>query len=327
MAERSSLTQGVQIGVETTPGTGVAASKLLNSISIEPSVAVDMQRFLPMGQKYASIITPGKEWVEADISGRGTYSEIVYLLSSVCVAATPSTVDTSGKSWVFTPAARAEDTVKTYTVEQGGVVRAQKFSYGLVTSMELDFTRDGVEVTGSMIGQALQDGITLTAAPTAIEEKPILPTGIDVWLDTTSGGLGTTKQLRVLNAHFQLGDRFNPVWVLNSAQTSFVAHVEKEPTAQITILVEADSQGMAALTQLRAGTTKFIRIKATSPDLAGSATAFYSLGIDAAVKVSDVGNFSDEDGVYAIEFTFDIVYDATWTKAFEITAVNKVASL
>jgi hypothetical protein len=43
--------------------------------------------------------------------------------------------------------------------------------------------------------------------------------------------------------------------------------------------------------------------------------------------VSDVGNFSDEDGVYAIEWTFDMVHDGTWGKAFTVAVVNKVTAL
>lgn len=327
MPERSALTQGVQVGVESTPGTAVAANKSLSTIGIEPAVSVDMQTFRPMGQKFAGIITPGKEWVEADLSGRGSYSELIYLLSSLLTTTTPTTLDTTARKWTFTPAAKAEDTVKTLTVEQGGSVRAHKFAYGLCTELSLDFTRDGVEVGGAMIGQALTDNITLTPAPTAVEEAIILPTHVDVYIDPTSGALGTTKLLRVLGVNWSLGDRFNPVWVLNSAQPSFVAHVEAELSSEITLTLEADAQAMALLTTMRAGATQFLRIKATDTRNAGAATEKYSLTLDQAVKVSDVGDFSDEDGVYAIELTFSVVYDATWTKALEVAAVNKLTAL
>lgn len=327
MPERSSLTQGVQIGVETTPGTGVAANKFLNSIGIEPGVQVDMQKFRPLGQKFPSVEIPGKEWVEADLTGVGSYSELIYLFASCMVsAAGVQQAATTAYKWTFSPAAKSEDTVKTFTVEQGGAVRAHKFSYGLCTEVELDMSRDGIDVSGAMIGQRLQDNIALTGAPTAIEEKPILPTDLDVWVDPTFGALGTTKQTRVLNANFHLGDRFNPVWVLNSANNSFVAHVESEPSAQITLMMEADTQGMANLATMRTGTTQFVRVKATSPDLAGTAIP-YSLTIDGACKVADVAKFSDEDGVYAIEWTFDLVFDSGWTKAFNVDAINKQITL
>lgn len=328
MPERSSLAQGVQVGVESVPGTNVAADKKLSAISIEPAVNVDMQTFRPMGSKYATVITPGKEMVEADVSGSGSYTEILYLFSSCLVSpAAPATVDGTGRTWTFAPAGTAEDTVKTLTVEQGGPVRAHKFNYGIVTEVELDFSRDAVEVSGSLIGQRLSDNITMTVTPTAIEQVPILPTDIDVFIDTSSGTIGTTKQVRVLNANWHLSDRFGPIWTLNSALTSYAAHVETEPTAEITILVEADAEGMAPLSQMRGGATKFIRIKGTSPTLAGATTAFHSVSLDAACKVSDVGDFSDEDGVYAIEWTYTMVYDAAWGKALTTAVVNKIATL
>jgi hypothetical protein len=328
MPERSSLSQGVQVGVETVIGTNVAADKKLAAISIEPAVNVDMQTFRPMGAKYATVITPGKELCEADISGSGTYTELLYLFSSCLVApGAPTTVDTSGKQWDFGPSAIAEDTVKSLTVEQGSPVRAQKFNYGLVSEVEIDFSRDAVEISGSMIGQRLSDGITMTVGPTGITQLPMLPTDIDVYMDTTSAGLGTTKLVRVLNANWHLSDRFGPIWTLNSALQSFAAHVETEPTAEVTLLQEADAEGMGALAQMRGGTTKFCRIKGTSPTLAGNTTAFYSMTLDQAVKVSDVGDFSDEDGVYALEWTFGMVYDVTWGKAFTAQLVNKIATL
>lgn len=328
MAERSSLTQGVQVGVESTPGTSVAANKKFLSIGIEPAIQVDMSRFRPMGQKYASVEVIGKEWVEADINGIGSYTELTYFFSSVLVTpSAPATVDTTGKTWTWTPAASSEDTVTTFTVEQGGVVRAHKFTYGLVTELELDISRGGIDVSGKMLGQRVTDGITMTATPTTITELEILPTDIDVFMDPTSAALGTTKLTRVLNANIHISDRFNPVWVLNTANQSFVATVESEPTAEITLLLEADAAGMGFLTQVRAGTTQFIRVKGTSPQLAGSSTAAYAFQWDAAVKVKDVGDFSDEDGVYAIEWTFDMVYDGTWAKAYTVQLVNKLAAL
>jgi len=328
MPERSSLTQGVQIGVEATPGTNVAANKKLVSIGFSPAIKMDPNRFLPMGQKYASIVVPGKEWVEAKIDGVGSYSELIYAFASCMVApSAPSVTDVTAQTWTFTPSAIAEDTVKTYSVEQGGVVRAQKFSYGLITEIEIDINRDQVNVAGTMMGQRISDGITMTSTPTAIIEAPILPTDIDVFMDPSSGALGTTKLTRVINANFHLNNRFGPVWVLNTANTSYVAHVETEPTAELKLMQEADTEGMQNLTQMRAGSSKFVRLKGTSTVLAGNTTAVYSMQIDMAAKVKDVGDFSDSDGVYAIEWTFEIVYDATWAKAYTATLVNKQTAL
>lgn len=328
MPERSALTQGVQVGVEATPGTSVAANKKLVSIGIDPGIEMEPSVFRPMGQKYPSVISPGKEWVEFDLEGVGNYSEVIYPLSSCLVApGAPATVDGTGRTWAFAPASAAEDTVKTFTVEQGGVVRAHKFTHALVSELEFTFNRDGVEIGGSGFGQSLSDNITLTAAPTTPPEVPIMGKEIDVYMDTTSAGLGTTKLTRALEAVWTLGDRFNPLWVLNSANSSFVAAVESEPTGELELTVEADAQGMSILPIMRAGSTRFFRIKATSATLAGATTEPYSMSLDCAGKVNEPGDFTDEDGVYAIGWTMTFVHDATWGSALKASVTNKETAL
>jgi DUF971 family protein len=329
MPERATLTQGVQLGVESTPGTSVAANKKLQSTSIETKVMAEINSFRPMGTKYATTEILGKEWSEFEIEGQGSYQDTSYLLASCLAYAAPVEIATSGAyTWTFAPSSTAEDTVKTYTVEHGSAVRAHKLTNALITEIEYDFTRDGVEVSGSGIGQRVEDGITLTATPDTVAEKPMLPTDVDVYIDSTSAGLGGTKLTRAMNVNVKVSDRFGPVWVLNSANSSFVSTIETEPSAEITVMVEADTQGMGLLTDMRSTATKFLRVSATSADNAGnSGTNKYKFEWDAAVKVKEVGDFSDEDGIYAIEWTFDMVHDPTWGKAYTVSCVNSLTDL
>jgi len=53
----------------------------------------------------------------------------------------------------------------------------------------------------------------------------------------------------------------------------------------------------------------------------------YSSTLDVALKVNKVGKFSDQEGVYAIEFDFTTVADGAWTKAFHWEVVNTLAAL
>jgi len=323
MPERSSVSQAVQLGVESTPGTSVAANKLLNSMELSLSANPEMQRFRPMGSKYPTIIVPGREWATGSVSGKLSYSEVIYALSSaVNYSAAVQQGATTAYLWTFLPNARTEDTYKTYTVEQGSSARAHKSTFVVFNEWGFSWSRTSADVSGSLIGQLISDGITLTGSPSAVEERPVIPNEIDVFIDPTSAALGTTKMTRVLSGSFSIGTRYSMVWPTDSSKQSFAALVEIEPVTQLTMLVEADAQGMALLTQARAGTTQFARVVATSPLLAG--TAFpYKFQLDAAIKVSDIGDFSDSDGVYALEFTFDCVYDATWGKPYQILVTNK----
>jgi hypothetical protein len=327
MAERSSLNQTIQIGVETTPGTAVAANKRLQSIGIEPSISVETNQFRPIGTKYNALSTLGKEWVEAAITGRGTYTELQYLLSSVGTTAVITTPGggTTSRQWVFSPSTTADDVPKTFTVEHGSGVRADRFTYGLVTEFGMSFSRDGIEVTGSMLGRALEDAITLTASPTTNALVPILPTQVTCFLDTTAAGLGTTKLTRLISGEFSMGSRFGPVWILDAANPGFVNHVETEPDLSCTLLLQADTQGMGLLTNLRAGDVRFLRIECLGAII--EAAIRYKFTIDLAISISDTGGFSDADGVYAIEFSGIGVHDGTWGKAVQFTMVNTSTAL
>jgi hypothetical protein len=323
MPERATVTQGVQAGVESVLGTSVAANKLFNSLSLELNEQVDLQRFRPTGSKYPTIITPGREWAAGSLSGRLSYTECIYPLASITNYAAPVQQGaTTAYLWTFIPVPRSDDTFKSYTFEYGSATRAHKATGCVFTEFGFSWSRETVDLSGSIIGQLLTDGISLTGSPSSLPETPVIPNNIDVFMDSTSAGLGTTKLTRVLSGSFSIGTKFNPVWPIDSSKTSWASLVEVEPVTRLTLLVEADTQGMSLLPIMRAGTTQFIRLIATSPILAGTAFPF-KFQLDMAVKVSDVGDFSDSDGVYALEYTFDAVNDAGWGKPYQILVTNQ----
>jgi len=315
-------------------GTAVAANKRLQALSISPAIKTDYRTFRPVGQKDPSLVTLGKEWVEADLSGEGNYSELQYPLASVVATPTitnvmDAAIDTLARKWVFDSSSVGIDTVKSFTVEQGDTTRAHRFAYGIVSEFGLKFSRDGVESSGMMLGRELQDGVTLTPTPTSIPIVPMLGKQIDVYIDSTSAALGTTKLGRLLSGEFSIGDRFAPLFVVDSANPSWVAHLETERKIELKLRMEADTAGMALLVPARDNTTRFLRLKATGARIYtnGAVIVDHSLSIDVAGKISDVGELSDEDGVFAVEWTFTSVYDAAWTRAFKAELVNLATAL
>jgi hypothetical protein len=333
MPEISSLFNGVQVGAETTasPGTAVSASKLLNYLNFQPTFwAGDFNVMKPMGQKVGSGVAPGYDYTSWALSSDvGSYSEMVYPLASLLKSVAPSTVETTARLWTFKPTGRSEDTIQTYTAQTGSTTRAQKASFIAVTGIELTFNRStGVTVAGTAIGQQIQDNVALDTA-TAIEDAPILPTHLDVYLDATSGGIGGTKLTRDFNAVFRYNDARSAVWAINSANSSWVNLVETPPTVQIELTVEADSQGMGPLVTARAGTMQYIRLSAVSTVVAGAGTAKYQMIIDMAGKITNIAGPDDQDGIKAVTYTFDAMYDSAWSSGTYLTigVQNKVAAL
>lgn len=326
MAERASVFQQVQVGVETTSGTSVAASKLLQSMDIQPDAQLNVDYFRPQGNKYPTVAALGKDFTTARVVGKPTYTEIVYPFSGMFGAAVITGPNGDGAyTWVFSPASSAADAFKTVTVERGSAVQAEKFTFGLFDSLGMRFDRQTADLSGTMVGQAQTTGITMTATPTAIALIPILPKQIDVYVDSTSGALGTTKLGRFLQGDWAFGGKYQPLWVVDSSQTSFVQIVEQTPNARFRMLVEADAAGMAFLATIRAGTTQFVRLKCSGPLIAGATSN--SLTIDMAVKGGNPDPYEDSNGVYAVGLNWSLVHDATWGKALTATVTNTIATL
>ena len=335
MPERSTVSQVVQIGVESTPGTAVVCNRRLQSVSISPSVSTDIEMFRPSGNKFHTVQALNKEWSESSIEGQPSYNELQYLFGSLLTTGVVAQVmdgatPTAVYEWTFSPTSDAEDTPKTLTVEKGSTVRAHRTAYGLITELGLDISRSDISLDGSMVSQTLADGVTLNAAGvTSPALVPLVPSGANVYLDAASAGLGTTKLTRVISVNPSVGGRYNPTWFLNSAVPSFTNHVETENDATVEFVVEADAAGMALLANMRAGDTRFMRVEVVGPTVYtnGGFTAGYRLWWDIALKISEVSEFSDEDGVYAIGFTGTFVHDATWGRATRVTLRNTMAAL
>jgi hypothetical protein len=326
MAERASVTQGVYLAVETTPGDGTTPNRIVNSFSIEPGVKVDMQKFRPTGQKVNSIIVPGKEWVEASVKGLAEYSELHFLLSAMFgknQVTQPSVVAGTAEKWMWLLNARDLDVVKTFSFVQGDSNFAESFNYGLMTELGLNMSRTGIEIEGTMIAHELETGATLPHPVTAVDEAPLLPTDVSVYLSDTYASIGSSKLTRALMCNEKIGDRHNPVWVLDAAEPSFVTHVETAPSITWELTVEANDDGMDLLDSMRVGDTLFLRTDAVSGALEANPGTPYSYRSDAATKIADVDKFSDEDGVYAIKYTLEAVYDSFTDLTVEKQLVNK----
>lgn len=336
MAERSSLTQTVQIGAESTatPGTAVVTGKQLTAMGIEMGPRITFDRFRPAGFKYATIVTPNMEYVEASLNGRPTYTEIVYPLSGLLGGATIATPSggTASRSWTFNPSSTANDVPITYTVAVGGTAaadRAEKFSYGLVTGLTIPFDRSSISMTGTMIGQIMSIGVgtaLMVGTATAIALVPVLSSQVCVYSDATSGSLGSSRLTRVMSGELQITNKYAPLWTVDCTQASFVAHVDVEPSAQLRLTVEADAAGLAHYTNAQAGTTEFLRVEATGTVIeAGSIK--YKMTWDMAGKIKEISTFKDVAGVYAFDVSYDIVHDATYTRALQCVIINNLTSL
>ena len=341
MPERSSVAQVTQIGLEATPGTAVAATRRLGSLSLSPSISAEAEMFRPEGLKFPTVQVLNREWAEVDVEGTPTYEEVVIPLSGAIDTATVSQVmdgatPTGAYEWVFEPASAEADAPKTFTLERGQAgVQAEQFSHLLFTAFGLEVTRTGVSLSGSGFAKRATQNHTLTPALDTPEDlTPIAPGHFSVYLGDTPADLDleVNRLTRVIGANPSVEDRYNPAWFVNQAEDSFTTFVENADGVGGTfgLTVEADAVGMAWLPRMRVGTTHFVRLEALGPVLydAGTQTDLrMAFQWDLAVKVENAESWSDEDGIYAIPWTLRPVHDATWGKAMSIMVRNTTQAL
>jgi len=330
-AERTTVNQKVQIGAEATTalGTAVAASKLLEMFSFDFGIEADINFYRATGRKYPATQEENTEWSSVGITGNLDYNGAIYPLAGVFGSASPVAhgASSTAKDWIFTPPLTGSIVPQTYTVQQGGDVRAHQVAYGLFTDFGYKGTRKDFTCSATMIAQAISDGITMTSNPTAVAIAPILGKHVNVYLDTTSAGLGTTQLTRVLSVDCNLGGYYGPLWVLNRANGSWTAHIDLVPKATIKIKVEADANGMAMLGYLQSGTTYYLRVNATGNVIDTPNSISNVFQHDMAVKFGKPSKFQDDQGVFAIEWEATIVEDSTWGKSQTITVTNLLTAL
>lgn len=330
MSETITINQNGQIGVESTAGTLVPANKLLEAVEIIPQAMVEQAKFRKQGRRHKTVIEPGKDYTGAKFSGLATYTEMIYLLSAMLGAPAFAGVGATSHSQTWAPALTGSITPKTLTIEQGDAVRARKFGYGFVHGFQMKYTRDEVTISGDIMGQQLKDDgtVTMTPTPTAIGIVPILGTQWSVFLDPTSGAIGTTQLLRVLEADFSYKGAFGPVWTGNSGITSFATIADLAPVIELKLLMEADTQGMSLLnTYARAGATAYVQLLSTGIVIP-SDTPHYTFQHNFAGRVTAAPSaYADKEGVYAIEWTLEAFEDTVLGYANQFVLTNAIASL
>ena len=329
MAVVSKTLRKVQFGVESVPGTGVAANKLLDTFEMQFEAQGESQLYKPMGQKFVTTqVAPAQRTTQASFNAPATYTQIAYPLSSVMRVATITTPSggTNSRKWLFDITANSADTFKTFTIEQGDGDRAQKFTYGFCNEFKLEFSKQEIKMSGAFMGREIQDDVTITGSPTAIAIVPITPQSVTVKLADTQAGLAAASALTIdVSAAFSLGNRQKAQHRLDGT-TTFSSIVEQSPDCTLSLVLDADDVGYGGpLAKLTSGAQQFIRIAGTGAIIEGSIPYEFQLDFCGAVK--SYPKTGDSEGALTAEWEFQAFKDATWGKAVELYVVNTLTAL
>lgn len=330
MSERATVFEAIQWGLEATAGTEADAGKRMEAYGLSPNREGNIDTFRPEGLKFPTLVTIGKEYTTAGIDGILDYANVVYPLASLINYDTANIVQqgtTTAYKWTFNPDTDGPDTVATYTVEKGSSVRAEQFEYGTVTGFGFSFNASDsqIAVTGDMIGTQLRDGITMTSSPTTVEAVPVHPNQCTVKVASAQASLsGASALTRVLAVEWNYTGKSGPLFTVGTAK-SFIATVETVGEISGTLTLEADSNGMAYLTTLQAGTQQWMQIKFTGATISGAYA--YDIQIQFPFHFSAYPPLEDSDGVVAVSYAFTGVHDGTWGKALDVQVINTLTGL
>ena len=154
---RGSVNKVVRIAPETVAGTHAATGyKELPGLNIELGPNVDAKRYRASGSKYNTTSRIHRISGTGRYTGPMTFSEIVYVLSSICGKVTPSTPSgaTAAREWLFQTKSRGSDPFQTYSVLQGDDDAAELMAYAVFTDMTLTFGLDDATMSGTMRSRA-----------------------------------------------------------------------------------------------------------------------------------------------------------------------------
>ncbi len=330
--EVSSVNIRTQLGVEVTPGVAVPANRVLESLTWKLGPKSENKTHLASGHKYPSTSEQNREWSEGSFDGPLDYNTLTYILPAIWGLMTPAAHAPSitAYDWIGTPPIVGSVQPQTFSLEHGDpATRAWKLAYGLVKKFSYKFDRKEATCTGDIIGQLISDGITMTANPTIIAPAPVVGKHFNVYLDPTSGALGTTQLNKFISCEYVMDSIYTPAWFVNRANASYSSHTDAAPKTTLKVLLEADAQGMGLLNYLRQGDTCYVRIDAQGNVIDGANSVNNEFKHDLACKVTNVDSWSDSDGIYAIGYELTVAEDMSWGsgKAQMGTLTNLIASL
>jgi hypothetical protein len=212
-------------------------------------------------------------------------------------------------------------------------------SPSFITTVEFGGSLGETDVAAMVVADSTTGGTGTSVAETTagqavstVSLTPVLPTHVCVYRfssaqtdinDSTNEVVGN-QLLELMEIEWSVANRYSPKWTITCTDSSYASLVETEPTMQLRIRQQANEEGMTSLTNLRAGTTSFFRIRCHGDALG---TDNYELTIDFAGQVVEASELSDSDGIYAVEWTFDGVPELANSGPVEVSVVNNLTSI
>jgi hypothetical protein len=319
----------IQMGIESTAGTAVAASFVWRGpanliqdtrkvVKAEEQIGILAPSFRPYTPEYgAALAFPAQP---------ATWEHLLHIFEAGIDTTTPSADGAAAKVWEYTVGASA-NAVKTYTIEGGDNVDAGEMEYSFVTQYTLSGkAREAVMMSAQWVGRQYTD-TTFTGALSAATVTEMLASKATLYIDSVAAGLGANARAGILQAwELTVNTGWAPVWVGNG-QLYFQTIKNVGPSAQLKLVLEHEDYVPTERAAYQAMTPRAVRIKIVGPTLNGSTYTVYTHLLDFVGVYSAFGELDDDNGDNLVTATLDANYNSTITSFVKHTHVNATASL
>lgn len=326
----------LQIGIESTKGTLVAATRVIRG---DHGFDENVETYRP----------DYPEAVRANVGGAGvivakgvdvhvetdlTAEEILWpLLTGVKGAVSPAGAG-ADKTWTFTPElTTAVQTVDAATVEmlQGdGTTNhfAGEAGYALTRGFKIDWgLKAPAKLSWDMFARARQTTTPTSSLVVYTTREILVSPLLSVYADTSWAGLGGTQINGIVRkATIEVMTGLEPDHDIGSARADldYYQHKVGDIAAKLSITMAFDSVGATRFASYRANDLVYIRLKNTGNTI-GSGVK--TVQIDGAYRFTATPKFSADGKQVLCAFELESVYDATGTKTLEFVAINGLAAV
>lgn len=324
----------VQLGFETTPGTGVPATKIIRlNGTLEDQREVkyseeDVGYLAGVGRCYATklggLIT---------LTGEATFEELPYILAMCienCVTGSP---DGSGTDFIYTYTlpSQAANTIKTATIENGDDQDVDEMIMGFCPSFTLTgVAAEEVKVSADIKGGEVSQS-SFTGSLTLDDVETIMFGNSSLYIDAVTGTIGTTLvsntllgfSLKVSGGMIErwTGDGgLSPGWI-GQGVPSLVLELTFEHNTNAVSEKQNWRSNPPIPRQLR------IDIEGNAFTTGGTKYQNATLRIDAAGTWTKFSKIDEKDGNDIITATFTAGHDLTADFFAEIEVANEVSAL
>lgn len=323
----------MQLGQEATAGTPVAATTIWRGMgmlknAIEPQwVEEDVGLLVPTENLYIPFLSAELEMDEVE----ATFEQLPYILAASIKSVVTGAADGVGtdKIYDYTPALATAQDVKTFTIEGGDNIQAEKMEYAFVTEFKISGkAKEAMMMSATWQGRQIATA-TFTAALSIPTVENILFSKGKLYIDAVGGTIGTTQKSNTfLNMSLTWKSGFVPTWTGDGAlYFSFIKPTLPEVELEITF--EHDATAVAEKAAFVAGTTRLVQMKFEGSSVVTGGTTYQkkTLIINLAGKWKTFDKIDEADGNDIVKGTLVAGYNSTYAKMGHIIVVNELSTL